>query len=429
MRIHRLSRVAFHIAILVLIIVLIVAGTSTQATAQTDATPTSTATLDPAGLDPSSMTTFVSKTKAFEFQIPKGWSTVFENSQGGTFDYGAGATFAFNVGNAKALLGLPADVDSPQAAMDSWIKDAAPTLGWKAKNISDPFAVKTSQYEGIGVTYTTNLEKITAHWELWILGLTKDKVAVLLMGADQAIWEKAKPIFEKMVNSLILHPLAINTATPTASTTPDTTLVAILADSTMETYKSPDGVFELQLPTIWHGGNAQLSHPAKGLGYKFSVQTSAGESIDLWVEVGTAKDIYSNYQVTTNVANLQEALKLFERHDKTIAVSESYPVKIGLLDGYGIIFTITSKIPLYLATAFAQTQTPAPNVSPSDLSRGELWIASLGDDQVVVVSFESTDAIWLEARPILRKIAGSVMVHTENIAAAYSTLTATEPSK
>ncbi len=421
MNYSRVIRTGLSISISVLIIALFLLGSGRPVTAQTGtAVATSAATLDPAGLDASTLTTFKSKDGAMEFQAPAGWNTLLNVPNLTWVEYGRGTSsftfFVVGIGSPKDLLVLPADVDSPKAALFSWIKNTAAKQG--NTSISDPFPVTLVNYNGLGISSTFEIgdQKRPGKGELWVIWLGANKAAVLLLEADASVWKRAQPILHKMANSLILRPENVQTWTPVPPTiTPD-----LFSVSTPTTFKSSDDAFEISLAAGWERHYGEESRTS----YTFEIGSATDQYSNLLVLIGKTKDIYPNIGIPnvgipSTSSDPQVALQaLRDAWRKSYLIQgDIYPVKIGTLDGFGM--TIPD---IMLAATYQPSRAATPTLTPSpeELRRGEFWMASLGNDRVLIVVLVSTTTAWSTARPVMYRMAQSLAVHPEYIPTATS---------
>jgi hypothetical protein len=200
-----------------------VAPTSTTAPT---GTPAPTETLNPVAFDMSKATLYKSNNDIFEVQLPGGWTT-----QPGTSDkqvslnYGAAGSESITM---QIILGTSAEIytqalqvttapDSPKAALEAFkaqLSANRPDLKW-----SDVTPKKVGALDGQGLSVIVSGEQ-AAQVEFRLAPASDGELVFVFFQARESLWSTAQPVIYKMLDSLVVKPQNVPTATPTATLHP-----------------------------------------------------------------------------------------------------------------------------------------------------------------------------------------------------------------
>jgi hypothetical protein len=141
--------------------------------------------------------------------------------------------------------------------------------------------------------------------------------------------------------------------------------------------------------------------------FVFTYGASGNESIVLQVFLDTPANIYSQtLQITSTFDSPKAALEAFEAQVSasgsaaTLKWGNVEPVKVGALDGYGVVV----------------------NAFDEPARRYEFRIAPLSDGKLVFVLIQARESMWSVGQPILYKMVDSLVVKPENVPTATPTL-------
>jgi hypothetical protein len=165
--------------------------------------------------------------------------------------------------------------------------------------------------------------------------------------------------------------------------------------SSATTFKAQHDVLEVPVPKGWE--TAPETTPGE---YQFSYGQGTSSSASLQVNIGDPKTFYEQIMgVTASVDSPKAALEAFKQNtpaDSQFKVGDVRPVKIGKLDGQGVLISI-------------------PASAQRAESEVELWIAPLPDNKVVLVIMQNSKSISDRAKPVLLKMTDSMVVNPQNI--------------
>jgi hypothetical protein len=202
-----------------------------SATAFPSWTPAPTATTDPAAFDMAQATVYKSPDNVVQIKLPKGWTTTPSQTPGRiayNFGYGGDQTspailLQVLVDDPTVLytsfLGLSTAPASPQAALEALKANSAGgqfTFGdVKAAKVG------TLDASSLAISIPASAQGGPAtEFELRIAPLEGGKIVFIGMQSSQDLWKQAQPVLGQMVDSLVVTPGNIPTATPTLTPHP-----------------------------------------------------------------------------------------------------------------------------------------------------------------------------------------------------------------
>lgn len=185
----------------------------------------STPAIDPDALDLSTATVYKAPNDVIEILLPKSW-TAAPSSQPGlyAFYYGTEANPAIimqlSIGKPQEIAAfidptsssIATTADVIQAFRDTFQPQIPP-----GSVMSDTVPVKIGKLKGIGFTLHVpgTDQQAVIDLELRAATLPDGKVLFAFARANGEIWANAKPVIEKMYDSLVINAEAIPTSTPT----------------------------------------------------------------------------------------------------------------------------------------------------------------------------------------------------------------------
>lgn len=198
-------------------------------------TPMPTATLDAAAFDMSTATVYKAPNRVIEIPIPRGWQSE-PGTDPGTYRFiygdastgvGAFAVLSIIIGEPNATYESVLDVtaaDSPKAALEAFKKAQTASAPSGATQFSDVRETKIGKLNGSGLSFSIPGSQQTGspdrEIDLLIAPLPDGKIVMVIVQASKSIWDRAKPVMDKMIEGLVINALAIPTATPTETPHP-----------------------------------------------------------------------------------------------------------------------------------------------------------------------------------------------------------------
>ncbi len=193
-------------------------------------TPAPTETLNAAAFDLSKATIYKAPFGVIEIQLPTGWQTP-PAQQPNTYIFAYGETgneslsVGVMIGKPETLyenvLRLTASVASPKDALAEFKKGIPAESTVK---VSDVIATKVGKLDAQGLTWSIPADVAQgspdSEVELRIATLTDGQIALVLLRGRTSVWNAAKTTVDKMIESLVINPQNIPTATPTATLHP-----------------------------------------------------------------------------------------------------------------------------------------------------------------------------------------------------------------
>jgi hypothetical protein len=202
-----------------------VAPTSTLAPT---GTPAPTETLDPVAFDMSKATLYKDKNGVIEMQLPGGWTTQPSTTDRQiAFTYGPSGSESIVI---QVALDTPANVyaqalqvtgsfESPKAALEAFKAQVSASGSNVALKWGEVVPTKIGTLDGQGLTVTAPDEP-GRHYEFRLAALSNGDLLYVFLQARDSVWTTAEPVVYKMLDSLVVNPQNIPTATPTATLHP-----------------------------------------------------------------------------------------------------------------------------------------------------------------------------------------------------------------
>lgn len=198
-------------------------------------TPIPTATLDAAAFDMSDATVYKAPNSVIEIPVPRGWQ-LNPGTDPGTYRFiygdattgaGAFAVLSIIIGEPKAtyesVLDVTTAVDSPKAALEAF-KQAQTTSSPGSATFADVRAAKIGKLDASALAFSIPGSSQTGtpdrEIDLLIASLPDGKIVMVIMQASSGIWDKAKPVMDKMVEQIVINSRNIPTETPTETPHP-----------------------------------------------------------------------------------------------------------------------------------------------------------------------------------------------------------------
>ena len=199
-------------------------------------TPTIAPTVNAAAFDMNAATPYKADGDVLEMSVPSGWQTTAQPPSGGQYAY----TFTYGgTGPQDALLLLTVQfsdakstyagmdptgkADSPATALQALIdansnpQPGAPTITFSKVQ---PIKVGTLDGQGIIADVPASAQGPEAHYDIRLAALPPDKVISVQARGDVSVWDKGQPIIGKMLDTLVIKPQNVPTATATATLHP-----------------------------------------------------------------------------------------------------------------------------------------------------------------------------------------------------------------
>ncbi len=199
-------------------------------------TPTITPTVNAAAFDMSAATPYKADGDVLEMSVPAGWQTTAQPPSGGQYSYaftygGTGPQDAplllqVQFSDAKALysnIDQSGKADSPATALQALIdansspQPGAPTITFSKVQ---PIQVGSLAGQGITANLPASAQNPEEHYDIRLAQLPPDKAVYVLARGDVSVWDKGQPIIGKMLDTLVIKPQNVPTATVTATLHP-----------------------------------------------------------------------------------------------------------------------------------------------------------------------------------------------------------------
>ena len=116
------------------------------------------------------------------------------------------------------ILNIGSTVSSPREALNAFVKNLSKSSDF---TVGDIHAAKLGTYDGLGLSVTASgNDPNTYDSEVRIAELPDGQIFVVSTTNQKSVTNQAKPVFEQMIDSLVIRPKLIPTATNTPTSTP-----------------------------------------------------------------------------------------------------------------------------------------------------------------------------------------------------------------